>query len=280
MKDLIMNSLDSLLKTHDELQRIDLDMESFLKGLEKKVLELNPKFEFTVNIKNNPYKVEEAISSFSWDEQKYPKSQKTIEQIMDKILEKFKTTMNNLKLRTDEYHLECEKLKQKIKSDNEAASFMKVDYREIIKRSTSHMITTDYLITALCFVPTQMVEAFLKGYTEIAEGMVLPFSALQLDSGEDEKMTLWRVMVMKHKKEDFINQARSKFKTWVKEYNEEEILKLPQEFQEKEKLKFSIEEKKEKLVKYCEAWYSEVYHALLHLKVNNFFLILVLEIIH
>jgi hypothetical protein len=268
MKDLIMNSLDSLLKTNDELQKIDLDMESFLKGLEKKVLELNPKFEFTVNIKNNPYKVEEAISSFSWDEQKYPKSQKTIEQIMDKILEKFNTTMNNLKLRTDEYHLECEKLKQKIKSDNEAASFMKVDYREIIKRSTSQMITTDYLITALCFVPTQMVETFLKGYTEIAEGMVLPFSALQLDSGEDEKMTLWRVMVMKHKKDEFINQARNKFKTMVKEYNEQEILKLPQEFQEKEKLKFSIEEKKEKLVKYCEAWYSEVYHALLHLKVN------------
>ena len=267
MKDLIMNSLDSLLKTNDELQRMDLEMESFLRGLEKKVLELHPKFEFTVNIKNNPYKVEEAISSFSWDEQKYPKNQKTIEQIMDKITEKFNTTKNNLKLRTDEYNAECEKLKQKMKSDSEAATLMKVDYREIIKRCTSHMISTDYLTTMLCFVPVQLVESFLKNYTEIADGMVLPYSAVQLDSGEDEKMTLWRVLVMKYKKEDFINQARSKFKCWVKEYDEAEILKLPEEFKEKEKLKFSIEEKKEKLIKYCEAWYSEVYHALLHLKV-------------
>ena len=48
MKDLIMNSLDSLLKTNDDLQRYDLEIEGFLKTLEKKLLELNPKFEFRV----------------------------------------------------------------------------------------------------------------------------------------------------------------------------------------------------------------------------------------
>lgn len=117
MKDLIMNSLDSLLRTNDDLQRIDLEVESFLKQTEKKVLELNPKFEFTVNIKNSPYKIEDAISSFTWDEQKYPKNQKTIEQIMDKIFEKFNTTKNNLKAKTEEYQLEQEKLKARIKSD-------------------------------------------------------------------------------------------------------------------------------------------------------------------
>jgi len=148
-----MNSLDSLLKTNDELQRLDLEMESFLKSLEKRVLELQPDFEFTVNIKNNPYKVEEAINTFQWDEQKYPKNQKTIEQIMEKITEKFTSTKSNLKTKSDDYQSECEKLKQKMKSDSEAASFMKVDYREIVKRSTQLMVKTDYLTTLLCFVP-------------------------------------------------------------------------------------------------------------------------------
>lgn len=272
MRDLIMNSLDSLLKTNDELQRLDIEMESFLKSLEKRVLELQPKFEFKVNIKNNPYKVEEAISSFSWDEQKYPKNQKSIEQIMEKIIEKFNTTKTNLKVKTEEYQQENEKLKQKMKSDNEAASLMKVDYREIVKRSTQHMIKTDYLRTVLCFVPVNMIESFLKGYQELAENMVLPYSALQLDSGEDEKTTLWRVIVMEHKKDEFINQMRIRYRSWAKEYDEVEILKLPEEFKEKEKLKFSIEEKKDKLIKYCEAWYSEVYHALLHLKVKYYIL--------
>ena len=184
-------------------------------------------------------------------------------------MEKFNTTRNNLKLRTDEYQAECEKLKQKMKSDNEAASLMKVDYRQIVNRSSAHMVSSDYLRTMLCFVPTQMVEFFLKSYADLADGMVLPFSALQLDSGEDEKMTLWRVIVMEHKKDDFINQARIKLKSWVKEYDETEIQRLPEENKEKEKLKYSIEEKKEKLIKYCEAWYSEVYHALLHLKVSK-----------
>jgi t-SNARE complex subunit (syntaxin) len=157
MRDLIMNSLDSLLKTNDDLQRLDLEMESFLKALEKRVLELHPKFEFTVNIKNNPYKVEEAISSFSWDEQKYPKNQKSIEQIMDKINEKFNTTKNNLKVKTEDYQSECEKLKQKVKSDSEAASLMKVDFREIVKRCPQHMIRTEYLRTLLCFVPVYII---------------------------------------------------------------------------------------------------------------------------
>ena len=117
MKELIINSLDSLLKTSDELTKTDLEIESFLKTLEKKILELQPKFEFTVNIKNTPYKIEEAISSFTWDEQKYPKHQKDIQQIIDKILEKYNVTKTNLKTKTDEFVAEQEKLKNRMKSD-------------------------------------------------------------------------------------------------------------------------------------------------------------------
>jgi len=153
MKDLIMNSLDSLLKTNDDLQRYDLEIEGFLKSLEKKLLELNPKFEFRVNIKNVPYNLEEAISNFSWDEQKYPKNQKLIENILEKILDKYNTTRNFLKGKTDDYQAECEKLKQMMKSENEAASLMKEDYRYIVKASLNSMVQTDYLTTMLCFVP-------------------------------------------------------------------------------------------------------------------------------
>jgi hypothetical protein len=119
-----------------------------------------------------------------------------------------------------------------------------------------------------------MIDTFLKTYADLADGMVLPSSALQLDTGEDEKTSLWRVVIMDHKKDEFINQTRIKMKTWCKEYDENEILRLPHELEEKKKLISSIEDKKEKLVKYCEAWYSEVYHALLHLKVNFIFYII------
>ena len=153
MKELIINSLDALLKTSDELQRIDLEIEGFLKQLEKKILELQPKFEFTVNIKNTPYKIEEAISYFTWDEQKYPKHQKDITQIIEKLLEKYNITKSNLKGKTDEFVQEQEKLKNRMKSDQEAMSLMKTDYREILKHCSQHMIKSDFLTTLLCFVP-------------------------------------------------------------------------------------------------------------------------------
>jgi V-type H+-transporting ATPase subunit C len=266
MRDLIMNSVDSLLKTNDELQRIDLEIEAFLKNLEKKLLELHPKAEFTVNIKNHPFKIEEAISSFSWDEQKYPKNQKSIEQIMEKIYDKYNTTRNNLKIKTDEYQAEQEKLKQKMKSDSEAASLMKVDYREIVKRSTNHMVKSQYLTTMLVFVPVPQVEAFLKGYQNLIDGFVLPASAEKLDRGDDEKMTLWRVVIMNHKKEDFINQVRRDYRSNCKEYDEAEIANLSEESREKEKIKLAIEDRKQNLIMNCHAGYSEIYHALLHLK--------------
>jgi V-type H+-transporting ATPase subunit C len=268
MRDLIMDSLDSLLKTNDDLVRLDLEMESFLKALEKKCLELDPQFKFYVNIKEEMVNIDDAIARFSWEEQKYPKNHKTIDEVVDRINFKFTISKNNFKAKSDDYSSECEKLKQKIKSDNEAASLMKVDYREIIKRTTNHMITTDYLRTMLCFVPTSNVESFLKGYTEIAEEMVLPYSAHQLDSGEDEKMSLWRVLVMDHKKEEFIQQARLKFKALVKQYDEDEIKRLPKEIDDRQKQTHLVQTKKNELISILKTLYSDMYNVLLHLKVN------------
>jgi hypothetical protein len=115
-----------------------------------------------------------------------------------------------------------------------------------------------------------MVEGFLKGYQDLAEGMVVPLSALQLDRNQDDKNSLWRVVVMKHKKNDFINEVRIKYRVTAKEYEKGEIDRLSEEFQEKQTLKFKIDEKKKNLIENCDASYSEVYHALLHLKVSLF----------
>ena len=126
-----------------------------------------------------------------------------------------------------------------------------------------------------------MVEAFLKGYQDLAEGMVVPLSALQLDKNQDEKNSLWRVVVMKHKKNDFINEVRTKYRVTAKEFEKEEIDRLSEEFKEKQTLKFKIDDKKKNLIENCDASYSEVYHALLHLKViKNFITSIASQIVH
>jgi hypothetical protein len=97
--------------------------------------------------------------------------------------------------------------------------------------------------------------------------MVLPLSALQLDNNQDERTTLWRVVIMKHKKEEFINELRSKFRVTAKEFIKDEIAKFSDEAREKEVLKIQIDSKMKNLIENCDASFSEIYHALLHLKV-------------
>lgn len=96
--------------------------------------------------------------------------------------------------------------------------------------------------------------------------MVVPNSAFQLDVGEDERMNLFRVVIMEHAIEGFKNQLNSQLRIQSREYSEEEINRKPKDEREIEKLNLSLKEKKGQLIRNSTAGYSEVYYALLHLK--------------
>ena len=266
MKDLVTDNLDSLLKINDELIKNDSEIESFLKNLEKKIYELDPKQELSVNIKGTIVKIEEGISQFSWDESRYPKNQKTIPDILNKINEKFNATFQNLKAKTEEYTNEVKKLQLKKKGESDALSLMKIDYREIVSKSEDKMVTTDYLCTILCFVPVSSIDNFLKNYMGYGDGYVLPLSAQRIDLKEDEKMSLYRVVVMKHIKDKFKQNLQTNLRIQSRDYDPEEIKRKPQEEKEIEKLSISIKEKKITLIRNSTSGYSEVYYGLLHLK--------------
>lgn len=244
MKDMQLTSLDNMLKLSDELTKIHHEIEGFLKILEKRLHELQPDCSLTVNIKNKSVKIKEGILTFSWDDQKYPKSQKSIEQVIEKIMDKLNTTKNNLKSKSDDYNGEIEKLKQKQKSDNEARMFMKKDYREILKNKTDQMIKTKYLTTLLVFVPISNIELFKSKYDRLVETCVLPYSGIQLCNNEDEKVRLFKVVVMNHLKELYMAELRKIIKANAKEYDENEITILPTLLQEQKSIEANIEEKK------------------------------------
>jgi hypothetical protein len=71
---------------------------------------------------------------------------------------------------------------------------------------------------------------------------------------------------MKHKTDEFINNMRKDLRLFSKVYDEQEIANLPEESKEIEKMKFSVDEKKNNLVINCQNAYSELYHGLLHVK--------------
>lgn len=265
MKELVNDNLDTLFKINDDLIRDEQEIEGFLKSLEKQLSELT-KNPLQIKFRGALLDPKKAITEFQWDEGKYPNRSKTIADIMHKINEKYTETRKTIKSKTDDYNNSINDLKLKKKSQNEALSLMKQDYRDLVSKSKMEMKTTDYLCTMLCFVPTGNEKTFESKYMSLADGYVVPYSAQRIDRGEDEKMQLYRVIVMKHKKDDFRNQCQSQLRITCKEYNEEELLNKPVEEKEIEKLNNESIQKKHDLERHAESGYSEVFYALLHLK--------------
>lgn len=266
MKQLVTDNLDTLFKTNDDLMRDEVEIEGFLKVLEKQILELSPKQELHVTMKSGTLNINEAISEFSWDESKYPKNNKTISEIMNKINEKYSETRKTIKAKSDDYSNSQNEIKMKQKGKSEALTLMKQDYRDLVSRSKQEMKTSDYLCTMLCFVPAGSEKYFLENYFKIADGFVVPYSALRIDRGEDEKIALYRVVVMKNVKDDFKNQCQGQLRVACREYDEEELSKKPAEEREIEILANQIKDKKANLIRIAISGFSEVYYALLHLK--------------
>lgn len=111
------------------------------------------------------------------------------------------------------------------------------------------------------------MESFESNYYTICPDWILPKSCKRLDKGEDEKTSMYRVVIMNHKKEEFVLKARSDLRVLAKEYDHSEIEGMPLVDTEKNKIKDEIESISNDLFRSCSAGYSEIYHALLHLKV-------------
>ena len=266
MKDLVNDNLDTLFKINDDLMRDEQEIETFLKSLEKQLADLTKNNNLQIKFRGALLEPKKAITEFTWDEGKYPNKSKTIADIMHKINEKYTETRKTIKAKTDDYNNSVNDLKLKKKSQNEALTLMKQDYRDLVSRSKNEMKNTDYLCSMLCFVPTGKEKDFEANYMTLADGMVVPYSALRIDRGEDEKMQLYRVIVKKHKKDDFRVQCQSKLRITCKEYNEDELANKPLEEKEIEKLANESTQKKHDLERHAESGYSEVFYALLHLK--------------
>jgi len=61
---------------------------------------------------------------------------------------------------------------------------------------------------------------------------------------EEDKVALFRVVVLKDKKEDFINECRKSLRIYCKEFNKEEILNMSKEEKNKDELQAKIAAKK------------------------------------
>lgn len=117
MKLIIMDSLDSLLQIIDDMQRLDLEIESFIKNMEKRLRELGYNDELKIKSNKGSNSIKDYLLSFDWDSNKFPKDHNTLNYITSKIIEKFETTKVSFKTQNDDVLKDTESLKQMLKSD-------------------------------------------------------------------------------------------------------------------------------------------------------------------
>lgn len=117
MKLIIMDSLDSLLQIIDDMQKLDLEIEGFLKNMEKRLKELGHMDDLKIKNNKGNLAVKDYLLTFDWDSNKFPKDHNTLNYITSKIIEKFETTKVSFKTQNDDFYKDNETLKNLQKSD-------------------------------------------------------------------------------------------------------------------------------------------------------------------
>ena len=117
MKLIELDSLDSLFQINDEMQKLDFEIEGFLRKIEKRLREIGHLDE--IKIKNNKgnFTVKDYLMKFNWDSYKYPKDHNTLNFIISKIKEKFEITKMSYKFINDDFIKDKEILKNMQKSE-------------------------------------------------------------------------------------------------------------------------------------------------------------------
>ena len=275
MKNLLSESLDTMFKLNDDLIEHENKIENYLKQEEKRIYDLVDKskdkdFELNITINNSEIPPEKAITNFKWSEQKYPRKSKAISDVMEKLYKKYTESQKQLKNKYEEYQNLMNTLNLKIKGEHEAQSLMRRDYRDLIKLDS--MIETDYLCTVLCFVPIGTEKYFLEKYESLAGGFVLEGSAEKLGGSAEDGAFLYRVLVMKHAKAAFKTECQGTLRVNCRDFDKEILSRREVEKGEIMKLKAESDEKRMNLMHLSKSAYSEIFIALLHIKMLRIYI--------
>ena len=296
-----IGTLDSLMELNEALVKVDQTLESTVKKMEKVVFEIDalykssgvkPDGDATIfveipakdqpngRVKEDPLKY---IQNFKWESIKYSQG-RSLPEIAGIITDKMKATDNDIKKVQDELTETRNQLNaiQKKEGDN-YANFDVSDriYKcEEIKRAEDYFVEkykqTEMFADVIVIVNKTKVEVFKNTYekiipwTENSFGAV-PRSAKQLPIKEDKfGNQIWRIVVIKDKLNEYLNEGRKAgFILRPFTYNYD---KYKQELEESTKLEDKVGLLTHTLYKKAQYAFSELFIALMHLKVMRAFI--------
>ncbi|CEM25559.1 unnamed protein product [Vitrella brassicaformis CCMP3155] len=269
-----VGTFDSLIKVVDELAKHDTMAESVLRRVERQLLEIDPNTQFKIMAQRTTATVDDYLRRFVWDEAKFPKKTHVTE-LIQLILASVGKIDEELRLKSAAFNDLKQQASQVAKKEGGNLSqrdLIDVLTPEVVKESD--FIESEYLTTLVVVVPRGQDKEWLEKYEGLDEHVV-PRSSQKLPPEDREGNTLWRVVVMKKSAEDFKSTARQNrfivrdFTYSVEAYNHRKT--------ERARIEQELKKNESFLKRVCEANFSDVFIAWVHLKAIRVFVEAVLR---
>jgi V-type H+-transporting ATPase subunit C len=294
-----IGTLDQLMELNETLVKVDQTLESTVKKMEKVVFEIEALYR---NAKENnliiePFveipvpgqserqqvKFDIYVKNFSWESMKYTQSRSLVE-LAGKISDKMKVTDNDIKKTQDELNETRSQLSaiQKKEGDNyatydvsdriyQAANLRPEDY--FVERTKK----TEMFADVIAIVNKTKIEHFKGTYEKVIPWIdnnftVVPRSAKHIKEIPEDKYgnQVWRIVVFKDKLQDYLKEGRNA--GLILRPFTYDLENYKKELEQCTKLEDRVGLLTQTLYKRGLFAFSELYIALLHLKVMRAFI--------
>ena len=265
--DLIVGTLDNLMKMSDEVAKLDSGTEQLCRKVVQTMTEVldqpNPKW--TIDSGKSGSKdvtsIDDYLKDWHWDEKKYPYKKESLKAILARIQAQNGKFESDLRTRSTNYATLARTLAAEARKD--AGSLATRSLNDIVK--AEDIVETEYLTTLFVVVPKHMTKEWLGTYETMVD-LVLPRSSRVLF--EDPEFALYTVTLFKRMADDFKNAAREK------RYTVREVRKSDLTEEAKTARASRADEKKvleSKLLRWCKTNFGEIFAAWMHVKAIRIF---------
>lgn len=265
--DLIVGTLDNLMKTSDEVAKLDTSMEQLCRKVVQTMTEVldQPNPVWTIGSGKEGAKdvtsIDDYLKDWHWDEKKYPYKKDPLKTILGRIQTQNSKFESDLRTRSTNYSTLARTLAAEARKDS--GSLATRSLNEIVK--ASDIVETEYLTTLFIVVPKHMSKEWLASYETMVD-FVLPKSSKLIH--EDSESALFTVTLFKRMADDFKNAAREK------RYTVREVKKADLTEEAKTARASRADEKKvleSKLIRWCRINFGEIFAAWMHVKAVRIF---------
>lgn len=280
-------TFDDLVRLTDDLQKYDSQVEGCLRRLERQVLEIDPMADFHIRSQRQWHPLPQYIRAWQWDDFKYPKS-RSIQEHLTRLMSIVNMLDEESRSKAQQYNDLKTQTGALLKRDG--GNLLTRDLIDVLMPEVvlspavnrdgisrpdpgEDFVETDHLTTVVVVLSKEAAADFDQWY-ERSTDYVVPRSARRLQVPEDKDgMTVWRVIMFKAAVEAFKKACRThgNGRYTVRDdfkYSRSTWEKLKQQ---REALEEDIKETHKVLKASCQAHWSDVMIAWMHLKAMRVF---------